>query len=234
MPIRLRSYATWWIAQSAMPIDHRRGALGIAVLDDVRGLQQRRLAQRTYGAPTAVGVEHEGAEAVLVQTHERLARRVAADLLARGHAGRGQVRHGEAGLELDELALGDVAGHEDRRDRRVLPRRNALEVDERDREHRCLAQRAVVRFRTERGPRGRALRRAVVVDEAARRLVEPVFVWRVTDHLRRRGRERQRRRAAQLPRPEDSAVEGAERHPLAAEVEAGAQHVDRDDVVVAP
>ena len=84
-------------------VDDDRGAARIAVVDDVRRLQQRCLAQPADRAARGVRAQHCGAEAVLMQPDDRLARRVASDVFAGNKAGGRGVGDRKAGLELDEL-----------------------------------------------------------------------------------------------------------------------------------
>jgi hypothetical protein len=91
------------------PVDHGCGATRVAVLDDVRGLQQRSLAECADCAAGAVGAENSLAEAMLVQTDVRLASRVPAGELVRGKARRRRVGERQRGLERDDLLGGVVA-----------------------------------------------------------------------------------------------------------------------------
>lgn len=61
-------------------VDHCCAAERVTVLDDVRRLEQRRLLERADRAAGAVGLQDGAAEAMLVKSIRRLARRVISSL----------------------------------------------------------------------------------------------------------------------------------------------------------
>ena len=116
------------------PVDDGRGPARIDVIDDVGCLKKRRLTQSAHGALRRVCAQDGRAEAVLVQTNDRFAGGVPADILIRHGSSLRRVRGRQPGFELDESSL-SVHGHDERRrDDRVLTRRNPAEVDQRHRE----------------------------------------------------------------------------------------------------
>jgi hypothetical protein len=112
-------------------VDDGGSTLWVAVLDDVCRLEEWRLPQPADGALSAVRAQDAVAEVMLVQTDLRLARRVTPHELIGYDPSSGRVGDGQGRLKRDNLALGVVSRQIDRRDGRVLPGRNAAEVDER-------------------------------------------------------------------------------------------------------
>jgi len=62
-------------------VDDPRNTARIAVVDDVRGLQEGGLAQPADRTPRRVRAQHRRSEAVLMQPHDRLTRRVAPHII---------------------------------------------------------------------------------------------------------------------------------------------------------
>ena len=83
------------------PVDDGGDALGLDVGDDVRGLDERALAQRADRAAVPVGAHHVELEALLMQPDARLAGRVRAHVRSRDEPARLHVLDRQAGLEHD-------------------------------------------------------------------------------------------------------------------------------------
>ena len=114
-----------------MPLTTVATPLRIAVVDDVRRLQQRRFAQPAYRAARGVRAQHRRAEAMLMQSDERLARCVAPYVVAGDQTGGRGVGDRKPRLELDELGPLVDGDDESRRDHGVLPGSDAAEVNQR-------------------------------------------------------------------------------------------------------
>ena len=214
-------------------VDDPRNTARIAVVDDVRGLQEGGLAQPADRTPRRVRAQHRRSEAVLMQPHDRLARRVAPHIFSRYEARRSRVRDRQPGLELDELGSLVNGDDERRRHDRVLARSDAAEVDQRHGQLLSCDQRPIVGGSLEARRRRLCLSGAEAIGDAVGGFVELVVVWRRPAALGRGGDKAQRGGANELLGPEDAAVERAEAHTAAAKLEAFAEGSDRNEIVIA-
>jgi len=206
-------------------VDDRGDALLVRVLDDVRGLDQRGLAQRADRAAAAVGAQHVEPEAVLVQAGADLAHRVGAVVGGALQALVLEVGDRKADLERDDARDGVVARDEDGLEDHVLARCEAVEVDERHLLGERCAQRSVIGLVDGAG--------SVVVDDRPRGGVELVVVGAWLARHRRGGGQRERCGADLPARAVDAALERAEADAVAPKLEAAPQLGQGHDVVVA-
>jgi len=95
-------------------VDDGGGAARIVVFENVGRLEQLCLSQCAHGALPGVGLEHQRAEPMLVEPHDRLARRVAAQIRIGGETGRRGVSERQCRLEFDEAFFRIVVNHEGR------------------------------------------------------------------------------------------------------------------------
>src|SRR3954469_4628652 len=82
-----------------------RQAARIAVLENVRSLEQVGFAQMADRAASCIGAKNRGAKAMLVQADEGLACRVSPDVLRRDEAGWTRVGEWQAGLQPGDPGL---------------------------------------------------------------------------------------------------------------------------------
>ena len=75
-----------------------------SIVNDVRRLEQGRLAKAAHRAPRRVRTQDRGSEAVLVEPEHGLARRIAAHVRIGNEAGISDIGERERSLELDEAA----------------------------------------------------------------------------------------------------------------------------------
>ena len=116
------------------PVDDRRHASGVPVVDDVSGLQQRGLPQSTHSTTSGISAEDRRAKAVLVKAKKRLPCCVAPNILIGYQASVGDVGDRKTSLELDQPAWVVHRHHKGRRDDCVLARGDPAEIDKRNAE----------------------------------------------------------------------------------------------------
>jgi hypothetical protein len=141
-PLRNVNHTTWIDAQEVSviremvdcaqrnPVDNRRHAPRIAIVDYVGRLQKRCLTQATDRTSRRISAQHGRTKAVLVQANERFTSRIPAEVFIRHQTRRCCVCSGQPDFELDKSMLA-IDGHDKRRrDDRVLTGRDAPEVDQ--------------------------------------------------------------------------------------------------------
>jgi hypothetical protein len=132
-------------------VHHGRRSERRAIVNDVRRLQQRRLAKATDGASGRVGAQNRSAESMLMKPDKRLACGVPTNVFSRDEPSGRRIRNGQACLQLDEI-LGVIDGDDEHgRDRGVLAGCDTAEVDHRHRELVRRDERSVVCSRSQTG-----------------------------------------------------------------------------------
>ena len=213
------------------PVDNRRRAPPIAIVDYVGRLEKRGLTQAAHRTSRRISAQNGRPKAVLVQANERFTSRVPAEVFIRHEARRRCVGSGQPDFELYKSTRA-IDGHDKRRrDDCVLPRCNAPEVDQWYCEVVGAKQRPVVCVGLSPSGERCLLRISETVRETTGQLVEFVLIRRRPADLGRRRHEAERSRARHLFGAEDAVEERAEANPTASKAEPRSKRYERNEIV---